>query len=123
MLPAILRPYPAVIYLAATAVLMVTHQPIAIASFVTWGFSLCKASIGDNIESGWLFDSYSNSASTADATSIFGLLFNSDGSQLISEYVCSTLSPSNGDDETANISITPSATGLSTEIESACGAS
>jgi len=49
---------------------------------------------------GTVYDDYSESDSVADASGIFGLPFKSDGSQLISKYVCSTLSLSNGDNVT-----------------------
>jgi hypothetical protein len=47
-------PYPLIVYLAATAILAATEQPVAIAAFVTWILPPSKAGWGDDRESGWL---------------------------------------------------------------------
>ncbi|KAF2163518.1 hypothetical protein M409DRAFT_57410 [Zasmidium cellare ATCC 36951] len=73
--------------------------------------------------SGTAYDAYSDDAANADAQQVSYDLFGGENrEELLAPYDCTTLTPSNGDDESANISITPQGPGLSTEIEPACGA-
>lgn len=75
------------------------------------------------LDSGTAYDDYSKDAANADADKVIYDMFGGQNrEELLAPYDCTTLKPSNGDDESANISITAQGPGLSQEIEPACGA-
>lgn len=77
----------------------------------------------NKIDSGSAYDDYGDEDAQADGAQVYYDLFVGENhAQLAGPYDCTTLTPKNGDDESANISITPQGNGLTQEIQPACGA-
>lgn len=74
-------------------------------------------------DSGSAYDDYGDDDAQADGQRVYYDLFVGENhEQLVGPFDCTTLAPKNGDDESANISITLQGNGLTQEIEPACGA-